>query len=132
MTRGSGAKTGNEHATVVGMILAFTATVGDRRRVEVKRRASCRTDPVWVRFHRSMGGARQDVYTQRVCEFCFGDEEKSGLATRPAKLYSTTSALLRLRRGLEQVFGVRAIRNDVGCMRAVLLAGWETCATSLL
>jgi hypothetical protein len=43
-----------------------------------------------------------------VCVF-LGDEGKFGLATRPAKLYSTSSALLRLLGILEQVFGVRAI-----------------------
>jgi hypothetical protein len=37
----------------------------------------------------------------RTLENSLGDEEKSGLATRPAKLYSTTPALLRLLREIE-------------------------------
>ena len=45
-----------------------------------------------------------------VCVF-LGDEGKFGLATRPAKLYSTSSALLRLWDVLEQVFGPRANLN---------------------
>jgi len=44
------------------------------------------------------GGKRAFAIRGRDCGVCvsFGDEGKFGLATRPAKLYSTSSALLRL------------------------------------
>ena len=50
----------------------------------------------------SLGGSGAnwplDAWYATVAAEFIGDEEKSGLATRPAKLYSTTPALLRLNR----------------------------------